>query len=520
MNTPIRMFVLLGTLAAAGVCAAEEPFDTDARAQRIAPFLDEQTILVGRVDLKRIEVEPTVEQLARFVPELQGYIAPSVAKAKQVHDWLRKAGVEEIYYVVSLADMPGPPLVVAPLGPKADIEMLRAEIPDLRPSAKRRNDDGIQARQISAAVVFGKPRAFRRLEVHQPHRRPHLADAFRAAGDTDAQLLFLPTDNDRRVIRELMPQLRPELGGGPSTILTEGLLWAAVGASLAPEPVARLTIQSKDADAAERLARTWNTGLENAKKHLVKLFGPSFAETAANVLRPQVEKDRLRLTLAKKGGVELLVDVARPLLRGTVLTEWRKRSVEKMRQIGIAMHNYVDSHKTFPAQANYDKNGKPLLSWRVHLLPYMEGQKLYKQFRLDEPWDSPHNRKLIEKMPDIYRSPASKAGKGHTVFLRPVGPQTACPGKEPVRIRDITDGTSNTILLVEANDEQAVIWTKPEDLPFDPKNPTRGLGSLVPDGFNSLFADASARFIRVPNSPGRLRAVMTRNGREPYEPLD
>ena len=81
-------------------------------------------------------------------------------------------------------------------------------------------------------------------------------------------------------------------------------------------------------------------------------------------------------------------------------------SLNNMRQLLLACHNYAAMRNSIPAAYSMDPQGKPLLSWRVHVLPYLEEQALYDQFKLDEPWDSPHNRKLIEKMPKVFENPS------------------------------------------------------------------------------------------------------------------
>src|SRR5262245_59728137 len=80
----------------------------------------------------------------------------------------------------------------------------------------------------------------------------------------------------------------------------------------------------------------------------------------------------------------------------------RRTSQNNLKMVRLAMHNFHDAMGRFPAATAYAKNGKPLLSWRVAILPYIEEDALYRQFKLDEPWDSPHNKKLIAKMPKIY----------------------------------------------------------------------------------------------------------------------
>ena len=158
----------------------------------------------------------------------------------------------------------------------------------------------------------------------------------------------------------------------------------------------------------------------------------------------------------------------------------RAQSMNNLKQIGLAMHNYHDARRPFPPAFKADKDGKPLLSWRVLILPYLEEDELYQQFHLDEPWDSEHNKKLIDKMPDVYKSPnSSLAGEGKTNYLTVRGEKTIFSGGKGARIADIADGTSNTIMVVEAADEKAVPWTKPDDFEYDENNPLKGLAACT-----------------------------------------
>jgi hypothetical protein len=176
----------------------------------------------------------------------------------------------------------------------------------------------------------------------------------------------------------------------------------------------------------------------------------------------------------------------------------RAKSLDNLKHIGLAMHNYHDIYKHFPPAATVDKDGKKLLSWRVHVLPYVEQGELYRQFKLDEPWDSEHNKKLIEKMPDVFHVPAlPRLPKYTTTYLVPVGEETIFHDNKGTPLKEIRDGTAKTIMIVEADADQAVIWTKPGDWQFDPKEPARGLGKLRGTGFLAAFADASVRTVSI-----------------------
>jgi hypothetical protein len=163
----------------------------------------------------------------------------------------------------------------------------------------------------------------------------------------------------------------------------------------------------------------------------------------------------------------------------------------------------------------YGSDGTPLYSWRVLILPYIEQDELYQKFHLDEPWDSSHNIRLLDRMPRTYAAPEYKRSKVpayHTVVHVFVGPGTAFEGPGGVAIQDFPDGTSNTLLLVEAGDP--VPWTKPEDIAYAPDRPLPPLPGLFKDGFRACMADGSRRFVRTGIREDALRAAITRNGGE------
>ncbi|MCE5268205.1 MAG: DUF1559 domain-containing protein [Planctomycetaceae bacterium] len=192
------------------------------------------------------------------------------------------------------------------------------------------------------------------------------------------------------------------------------------------------------------------------------------------------------------------------------------QSTNQMKQISLAIHNYAQANRTMPPAYTVDKAGKPLLSWRVLILPYLEDGDLHREFHLDEPWDSPNNKKLLSRMPSVYRAPASSvAESGKTNYLAVRGPRTILANEKPVSFAQIRDGLSNTIMTVEVADDRAVPWTKPDDFEYDDKDPLKGLVGLRPDGFIAGLADGSVQIIRRSIDPTALRAMFTRDGGEP-----
>ncbi len=177
------------------------------------------------------------------------------------------------------------------------------------------------------------------------------------------------------------------------------------------------------------------------------------------------------------------------------------------------MHSYEAVHGRLPPAVVYGKDGRPLLSWRVLLLPHLELQDLYEQFHLDETWDGPHNLPLLKQMPATFAAPGRKSSRlpaYHTVCHVFVGHGTAFEDPHGLPMADFPDGLSNTLLIVEAG--PPVPWTKPEELPYAPDRPLPALDCLFRDGFRFAHADGLVSFFKKEGSEALLRALITRNG--------
>ncbi len=223
--------------------------------------------------------------------------------------------------------------------------------------------------------------------------------------------------------------------------------------------------------------------------------------------------------------------------------ENRARSINHLKQIGLAMANFESAHNRFPAAVIYGPDGKPWHSWRVLLLPFLEQNELFNEYDFNQPWDSEKNRKLIPRMPDVYREPAYGADKkfsahyaalvGDGALFPPQGAKqssnlgaTVPIGKGGRGIAEITDGTSNTIAIVPVDPAREIPWTKPEDITVGLNFP--GLGK--PGGIATpytlagkkgapgvapiLFCDGSVQLIASTINPFVLGAIMSPNAGE------
>jgi hypothetical protein len=191
----------------------------------------------------------------------------------------------------------------------------------------------------------------------------------------------------------------------------------------------------------------------------------------------------------------------------------REKTSDNLKQIGLAFHGYNTGFQRFPGPGAESTAFQPSrnLSWRVAILPAIEYQQLYFQFKLDEPWDSPANLPLLKKMPKLYRAPGGPDDSTTTPYRVFVGGGAMFEWDQFTRSGDLKDAPSGTIMVAEAADE--VPWTKPEELEYDPKGPLPRLGRGRPGRFTAAMADHSVRTFDLDRiGESGLRALITRAG--------
>ena len=476
----------------------------------VAPVLGEEVAAVLRVDLSRLDV-PTALRRVVGPAAAEADLAPLSSMVAGLVDPLKKAGAREVYVLVDPADMPGLPVVAVPLPAGADGAAIAAIF---RAGLPGGNAKWPAAATIRGVVVAGTEAALARVRDAKPADRPALAAALSAVGDGPIRLALIPGETLRRAVEESVPSLPASLGGGPIGALTRGMNWAAVSLSIEPKPTLRAVVSTRDEAASRAILEVVAEGLKVAAAAIKQDPAAASLADALGRMKPVAKGDRVTLDADLSAAAAL---VAAPIGQAREAAR-RSQCTNNMKQIGLAMHNYLSANRdAFPPAYSVDKAGKPLLSWRVHVLPYLDQQELYAQFRLDEPWDSDHNKPLIARMPRTYDCPDAArplAAAGKTTYLVPRGPGTLFPGAERVKIGDVNDGTSNTIMVVDAGDASAVEWTKPADWEVGPDAAAKALLGHHPGGMNVGFADGAVRLLKADIKPSVLRAILSCRGGE------
>jgi hypothetical protein len=231
------------------------------------------------------------------------------------------------------------------------------------------------------------------------------------------------------------------------------------------------------------------------------------------------QKGAVIATIAVVIGV---VDIGLPVAAYYLSEETaRVASSNNLKEIGLGLHYYHENYIGFPPVALCDAAGKPLLSWRVLILPCVGQDRLFREFKLDEPWDGPNNSKLLRRMPHFYALPGDvQAGSGYTHYRVFVGNGAAfekpSANGRGVRLTQFSDDLSTTIMIVEAS--EAVPWTQPDELDYDPQAPLPRLGGRFRGGFHVGMADGTVHWVGPKVTEPTLRAAITRAGGETLGP--
>lgn len=307
-------------------------------------------------------------------------------------------------------------------------------------------------------------------------------------------------------------------------------LEVAARVDFANEASAKETQKMLDAGLVQA-KQMWQQNKDKLKKDMERSGMPlqgmlDQVDTTLNSVKTDVKGSALSVSASAEVNAAL-VGMLLPAVQKVREAAARTSSMNNIHQIGIAFHNYLSAYNVMPPAVIYSKTtGQPLYSWRVAILPYIEQENLYRQFHLEEPWDSPHNRTLIPLMPKVYAAPDDPPGQTKTryqLLTTSVDPMRDFAGamRTPFNTKkqngpripvDFQDGTSNTILVVEA--KQPVEWTKPEDVPFTTAEALKNQLYLRGGVFTVGLADGSVRSIFQDISTKTLEAAVTPSGND------
>ena len=512
-------------------------------------FLKEETVLIVHVDLDKVDVAQTlqnnktlVENILQAFPAAPKDVQTLIPLAESGKKYLTQTlGIHEAYLVVNI-QMIGMAAVILPQTGSIKTETLRAAATLLLPKDSLKIVNSRDNKFVLIVPTVLEPDQWiDQIIPSASAARPDFVEAFKAVEDAPVKIVAALPEFVRKVVKETAPKLPEPFDKIDIVTSLSGLRWKAVG--IEPETgTVSFTAAMTSELAAFNAQETWQKTLPVIIDNVPTSFSiSSIASVEKMEIKESIVKNKERiqvlLTLKADGKnlalrwekpqFEELLTIAAPLIEEMALSEaerMRRQSCSlKIKQLVLAFHNHHDSLNRIPPPFTADANGKPLHSWRVLVLPFLDQDKLYKQIRLNEPWDSAHNRQFHDKMPPIFQCPMSTLGNPNrdTAYCMVVGnDMIGVPDGKGISYYKITDGTSNTILLVER--KTPVCWMEPTDVLQEHaylgvNKHEQGIGSEHEGGVMVGFADGSQCLMKETIDLKILKAVLTRAGGESYE---
>ncbi len=444
-------------------------------------------------------------------------------------------GVTEASLILSTADLfdRSGPIVVLELAEETDAQALAKQLRSIfKHGAPLEEVAKLKGQRLA---LVNNP-TLRRTQRMTATPRPDLTEPLAKLRATNSAAAVLsPGPDARRGLRELWPGLPTPFAELTGPLIADGMRSITLAGT---KERVELRVEAEDVAVAEKLEKLAGTAVdvtaalatahpEVASMHaIVKKI--VHIQRADNVLSLPINITELRADAEFQR--VLLAELKQAKEGGSV-----NQRMNHMKQLGLAMHNHHDVSQCFPSSAAIcSPEGKPLLSWRVAVLPWIEESKLFEEFHLDEPWDSPHNIALVKRMPSSYANPLhpDQSLKGETTYLVPVHPDSVFPPsdqrdvkeandhgqkyftRQGINYRDIADGTSNTLMIVEVSPENAVPWTKPQDYEVDLAHPLAGIRNPNVKYFAKAWMDAHAKISEMEMDEAEFRKAITRAGKE------
>ena len=485
-------------------------------------YVTKDVVAVGYINLEKVNATQVVEYLHRLeliVDEEKGEATPVAQFADGQIDSLKKAGVSSIYVLLRVSDLAsGGPSLVMPVAAGSDMEAAS--------KAVRQVAENFPPLEFSVGeqVVYAaaSKEQLNQLASDRPAEPRDLSEALKTISDGSAGLLVCGDDDSRRVVSGVFPAMPPPFEMVTGKLIAEKVEWASAELTLPTGISLEFEFEAKTKEGAKEIQSVLNQVVDALRTHpgFQSFLPANEQKTILNALVPSQSGKRVSVSLGKLAAeMDGIVASLAPQVRAVRQAARRSQEMNNLRQFALALLNYESAHQKFPRADGKSDEHPAGLSWRVHILPYIEQGNLYKQFRLNEPWDSEHNKALIKFMPPLFLSPMPEVKTdledGLTVYQVPFCKESIFqPNADTAGFRDVLDGTSNTMLVVSTAPDEAVVWTKPDDWDVDLADPLKGLKAEGREGANVVFCDGSVHWIPMTTSPKVVGGLVTRAGGE------
>ncbi len=404
------------------------------------PYMEASTLLLADIDLKKIDVAATI----RWIIENVGGEREneSVATLQGFLDSFKAAGADHVFATAAArSPIDGGPVVIVPCENAAVVNGLGTVILQNFP-----RQPPLKVQVADKLVLVGPTAALDRVTASKGVQRPDLILPLKQAGLLDHTIVIALPDETRRDLAELWPESLPTgsaIQFSPRA-MAKDISRVVVSWRLPPEPEVIAKIETPSIKAAARVKQVFD-------KILV------MAGDASSSIKIDVEMTTVKLRAAPEAFAKVFAEVIAPSR-----AEARQLSLmNQLKQIGLAIHNYHATEKHLPPRCFTDREGKPLLSWRVALLPYIEQSAMYRAMKLGQAWNSEDNLLASQTLIPTYRDESEPSAK--TRMRAPVYPGSIWHGDGPPKtFSDVKDGTSNTIAVIHVPENAAIEWSNPE----------------------------------------------------------
>ncbi len=497
-------------------------------AEKLLPLLDEQSFFLGRIQPGKIDIAKIMIPLVQ-----KKTLPPAEAAALGFLFNLQKSSIDkvidEIWFSSSAKDAATYflPSIIIKTKPAAKAEDLLNLLKNLPLPINIQTPSGQVIRKgqnsiLPLSYVIREAKGFYLLEQvgavkdTKKTKRTDIVQGFDDMGSLPFGAMLFPSKDNPLDLAKIFPSLKRANGKEHEVHgILNGLKLVTLGMYLDPWRI-QMVIQTEDRELANDLHKSILKAIQSIPDLVqaqVEEVGkdPVFKALAAMVKSVSIMDDKVTIVITD---FDPYFEIAARINEQNQAKAAAAQSMGKVKNIATALLAYHKDKGKFPPAATLSKEGKPLLSWRVQILPYLGHNLLYKQFKQNEPWDSEQNKKLIRRIPPSFRETQDDLNKGTTPFQAPVGLATIFPpGGTGTNSIQIINELSNTIMIVKVPEDKSAIWTKPEDWEIDVNLSAKDLLKGFTNAIVFACADGEVKTMPLKDAEVKIKSMLVIEGK-------
>ena len=497
-------------------------------AEKLLPLLDEQSFFLGRIQPGKIDIAKIMIPLVQ-----KKTLPPAEAAALGFLFNLQKSSIDkvidEIWFSSSAKDAATYflPSIIIKTKPAAKAEDLLNLLKNLPLPINIQTPSGQVIRKgqnsiLPLSYVIREAKGFYLLEQvgatkdTKKTKRTDIVQGFDDMGSLPFGAMLFPSKDNPLDLAKIFPSLKRANGKEHEVHgILNGMKLVTLGMYLDPWRI-QMVIQTEDRELANDVHKSILKAIQSIPDLVqaqVEEVGkdPVFKALAAMIKSVSIMDDKVTIVITD---FDPYFEIAARINEQNQAKAAAAQSMGKVKNIATALLAYHKDKGKFPPAATLSKEGKPLLSWRVQILPYLGHNLLYKQFKQNEPWDSEYNKKLIRRIPPSFRETQDDLNKGTTPFQAPVGMATIFPpGGTGTNSIQITNEVSNTILLLKVPEDKSAIWTKPEDWEIDISLSAKDLLKGFTNAIVLACADGEVKTMPLKDAEVKIKSMLAIEGK-------